>query len=542
MKKLSLIFMGLLALNACKNSDEYAKASIDNFVEKTAALLESHLEDTPISQWHLDGDIIKTGHNKQAEFTLPNRQLSFIEGGKTALKLIFPETTIKATALKDEKVLLSSKLDFSQYGLELSEDMKDESETFQEISFKGHQDKERIYDINTHKLIKALYKTYSPQFSTRLIYDEKTLKRPYIMSLNLALQADDIVTELDFTPLDNEKNFDLSLQNQIQNYEVKKEFLMGENGPIFAEIITAEKNDLSLSWKNMEKKWLNRFSLAQWNNIYEEWENSSDDDIESRFNSFIDGLFKSHIKASYQETGTKVAYNFAPRNGIMALEEDPKNQEKMLTKLNEAEIDEDIFTFFYKENLTSNLEIGNEDDKLFAKFHWRSDILEAGHNIPLDKILPLYGEYEQKIRDWYELIISYDLKAIEFNIYAHDLKKTSEPFDPINFNFGQSYGGLDLKLETQKGFISLDVDMNITEENIDLYDFTPQHFELALKIQNFDDMLNPIAELEPSAGFFIKMFKGLGETDKSDASITLFHIKYDEKGKPKINGKAIPFL
>ncbi len=542
MKKLSLIFMGLLALNACKNSDEYAKASIDNFVEKTAALLESHLEDTPFTQWHLDGDITKTGHNKQAEFTLPSRQLVLTEDEKDSGRVIFPKTTIKATALKDDKVLLSSKVDFSQYGLNFSDDIKGEMEIFKDTLLTGKQDKERIYNINTHKLVKALYKTYFPQFSTKIIYDEETSKQPYIMSLNFSLQADDIVTELDLAPLDDETRMDLSLQNQIQNYEIKKEFLIGEDKPILAEIITAEKNDLRLSWKNMDKKWLNRFSLPQWSDIYEEWENSSDDDIESRFNSFIDGLFESAIHFTSQETNAKITYDFSPRNGIMALEEDPKNQEKMLTKLNEAGIDEDIFTFFYKAHYNRNLETSHKDGKLFAKLHWHSDIFEAGHNIPLDKIFPLYEEYEKQVKDWYNLLASYGLKSITFNAHIENLKKPLLSSEFPVFDLGQSHHGLNLTLTTQKGEISLDINIDIPEESLSLYAFSPQYFDMMIKIQHFDDMLNPIAELEPKAGFFIKMFKGLGETDKSDASITLFHIKYDEKGKPKINGKAIPFL
>ncbi len=548
----SLIFA---ALAACKGEDKkqdsaaLPAASVQEFQDKTLAILKDKFKDSPVSQWSFEGDIQITGDGKKSEFILPKRQWTIgkLDTPEYTINMSWPQNTVNAEALKDDQVLLTSQIELSQYSLSpvqfsgenLGADMTVDFST----SMAGIQENEEIYDLNTKRLLKADYKAKDIAFNYdyKIDIDEQTLA-----DVSLLAKFEKSDAQYVSTPKADVSDFSYNGTYTNGSSEVK-EIVNDLDYPL---IITAlskmPKAELTMSGQNVGNAWFDKEAMSL---CFNDLVAFGDEEKRLKGGNCFWSIFKNAPLGQIELT-TKYAGDINYNIDYSAFKKD--------------ETYADIFNILKTDSVDIGLKgevevkanIEEKDDIVAFSVFEAINNIEISHKLDLENIkaqIAATGQADaQLLEAAHQMLKAFAIKDVNFALGGQVKRSSLQSIDDIsnfdawgNFNFGQSALNALLNITTAKGFVEAELFWNSDKENLIAADFSEQDIltgKVIVKIQNFDDMIATISQVVPQVQMFAALIKGLGKEDAQDASVLIFELTMNENGQPLINGMVLPFM
>ncbi len=563
MKKILICLAIFAALAACKNEEKpkeveiskettkeavsEATAPMDAFVEKSWEILESKFKDSPVSKWAFDGETQKSGDSFKAEFLLPKRKLVIgdLDTSEYTVSFNLPENMIKATALEDDKVLLTSQIDLSQYSLSPIQFGNMESDDFGlyfSMATSGLQDNKEIYHINTKRKLESEIEAKDITFN----YDYKISgESEFNQAINGKYIIPQSYTKYVITPAETVS--DMTYANSIKNARVEQKQTMIEAGmPINIEAIqnysTLETN---IDWKGLGNQWFDTENL--WLCFNDAVSFNNEEKMLTGANCFW-SIFKNTPLGQMKLVSNMPEAALDYKIDLTSLKQSSEFA-KFANSFNSESID-----FSIKTDMNIKADIDENDGLVALSFFEALNNISLTHNLDVEALKAAASTTNdaQMIESFFKIASELAIEDIEFEMggkvkraafQAVDKVENKEAWD--SFDLGRSAFNMHLYIMTAKGFIDAAIIWESDKETLAVQQITEEDIltgKLVVKIQNFDDITSIIEQFVPQAQFLSALIKSLGKTSEEDASVLIFELTMNESGQPLINGTPLPFM
>lgn len=555
MKKILLYLALLAALAACKG-DEKAKdaetiapaaeesiksSSIDGFVEKSFAILDKKFQDTPVTKWIFDGETQKSGDDSSAEFRLPKRELKIgdVSQEEYMVSFHFPENTVKASALKDDKALFSSQIDLSQYSLPDIKYNQDDVDISISASFAGISDIKDIYDFVSQRRLSS--ETVSKDLAINYAYafdvdgEKQSVEAQY-----MAAETKDTYV---MTP--GETTSDFTYTSFIPHMKIEQKQVMPiEDLPLqISSSSNWVNHELHIDWKALGNAW---FDMDYFTACFNRLVSFKDEDEMLKGANCFWRVLKDTPLGEMKLLGQMPQTTTEYKIDLTSLK-DVSNLKEIVTALNQDSLD-----FTIQTDMDIKADIMEKEGLINLSVVETINNIDLSHNIDKEALKTAAGEDAAMVDIFFDMMSQFAVKDMELELGGQLKRSSLQAIEDIsdesawnNFDLGQSGFHYRLYLMTAQGFIEAEVIWNANKDNLIAKNITEEDFltgEIILKIQNFDNFAAAIAQVVPQAQFIAAMIKGFGEASQDDASVLIFKLAMSEDGQPLINGTALPFM